>query len=163
MRLNLPKNLFRRQKQPTRGVWERSQERRRLRFPRLRHLFPIHGLGYENTLCYDWRQPGAISLRHFIAGRLSFSAPDYLGEPSPLPSGCFLIGLAFAWGDRGLSIMNPSVRLFFMTGDLGALTTFSTFGLETVNALREGKAPRHRRPIFSANNARRFGRWFSWG
>ena len=54
-------------------------------------------------------------------------------------SGCFLIGLAFALGDRGLRIMNPSIRLFFMTGYLGALTTFSTFGLETVNALREGR------------------------
>jgi CrcB protein len=53
--------------------------------------------------------------------------------------GCFLIGLAFALGDRGLGIMNPSMRLFFMTGYLGALTTFSTFGLETVIALREGR------------------------
>jgi fluoride exporter len=53
-------------------------------------------------------------------------------------AGCFLIGLAFAWAERGLSIMNPSMRLFFITGYLGALTTFSTFGLETVNSLREG-------------------------
>jgi CrcB protein len=53
-------------------------------------------------------------------------------------SGCFLIGLAFAWGERGLSIMNPSLRLFFITGFLGALTTFSSFGLETMNAMREG-------------------------
>jgi CrcB protein len=53
-------------------------------------------------------------------------------------AGCFLIGLAFALAERGLSIMNPSVRLFFMTGYLGALTTFSTYGLETVNSLREG-------------------------
>ncbi len=35
--------------------------------------------------------------------------------------------------------MNPSVRLFFMTGYLGALTTFSTFGLETVTSLQEGR------------------------
>ena len=53
-------------------------------------------------------------------------------------SGCILIGLSFAWADRGLSIMNPSIRLFFATGFLGALTTFSTFGLETVNSMREG-------------------------
>jgi CrcB protein len=53
-------------------------------------------------------------------------------------AGCFLIGLAFAMAERGLSIMNPSMRLFFMTGYLGALTTFSTYGLETVNSLREG-------------------------
>jgi fluoride exporter len=53
-------------------------------------------------------------------------------------SGCFLIGLAFALAERGLTIMNPSMRLFFMTGYLGAMTTFSTFGLETVNSMREG-------------------------
>ncbi len=53
-------------------------------------------------------------------------------------SGCFLIGLAFAWAERGLGLMNPSMRLFFVTGYLGALTTFSTYGMETVNSLREG-------------------------
>ena len=53
-------------------------------------------------------------------------------------SGCFLIGLAFTLADRGFSIMNPSIRLFFVTGYLGALTTFSTFGLETVNSMRAG-------------------------
>jgi fluoride exporter len=53
-------------------------------------------------------------------------------------SGCFLIGLAFALAERGLSIMNPAVRLFFVTGFLGALTTFSTYGLETILSMREG-------------------------
>jgi fluoride exporter len=50
-------------------------------------------------------------------------------------SGCFLIGLAFSLAEHS-SFMNPSVRLFFVTGYLGALTTFSTFALETANSMR---------------------------
>jgi fluoride exporter len=49
--------------------------------------------------------------------------------------GCFLIGLSFALVERSF-IMNPSMRLFFITGFLGALTTFSTFGYETVYAMK---------------------------
>jgi CrcB protein len=49
--------------------------------------------------------------------------------------GCFLIGLSFALAERSF-IMNPSMRLFFVTGFLGALTTFSTFGYETAYAMK---------------------------
>lgn len=51
--------------------------------------------------------------------------------------GCFLIGVAFALIDR-LPWFTPPVRLFFMTGFLGALTTFSTYALEVVESLRGG-------------------------
>jgi len=51
-------------------------------------------------------------------------------------SGCFLIGLSFALAERGISWMGTSARLFFVTGYLGALTTFSTYALESTNALR---------------------------
>ena len=54
--------------------------------------------------------------------------------------GCFLIGLAFALADRS-SLMGPRVRMFFVTGFLGALTTFSTFALESVNNARDGLMP----------------------
>lgn len=65
-------------------------------------------------------------------------------------AGCFLIGLAFSWAERGF-IMTPSMRLFFVTGYLGALTTFSTFALETVNAVRADD-PLVAFPNFIANN-----------
>ncbi|MFP5213054.1 MAG: fluoride efflux transporter CrcB [Acidobacteriota bacterium] len=48
-------------------------------------------------------------------------------------SGCFLIGLFFTLSDR-VSFLNMSTRLFFVTGFLGALTTFSSFAFETVSA-----------------------------
>jgi CrcB protein len=52
-------------------------------------------------------------------------------------AGCFLIGLAFGLAERGSGIMNPSARLFFVTGYLGALTTFSTYALETTTAVSD--------------------------
>ena len=55
-------------------------------------------------------------------------------------AGCLLIGLAFGLAERGNALMNPSMRLFFVTGYLGALTTFSTFGMETASAVQEGNS-----------------------
>lgn len=52
-------------------------------------------------------------------------------------TGCFLIGLIFALADRA-RLLTPDVRLLLITGYLGALTTFSSFSLETVNAGRSG-------------------------
>ncbi len=51
--------------------------------------------------------------------------------------GCFGIGLLFALADRS-RLLTPDLRLLLITGYLGALTTFSAFSLETVNAGRAG-------------------------
>ena len=51
--------------------------------------------------------------------------------------GCFLIGLAFALGVER-NVLSPAFRLFFVTGFLGALTTFSTYALESVSFTRDG-------------------------
>lgn len=50
-------------------------------------------------------------------------------------SGCFLMGVAAAIASPGWS---PELRLMVTTGFLGAYTTFSTYGLETVMLLQTG-------------------------
>ena len=51
--------------------------------------------------------------------------------------GCFLIGVVFAFSERGNFTMEW--RLFLATGLLGGFTTFSSFSLETVSLLRGGQ------------------------
>ena len=50
--------------------------------------------------------------------------------------GCLLIGIVFSLVER--SLISHSTRLFLMTGFLGGLTTFSAFGLESLNLLKNG-------------------------
>jgi fluoride exporter len=52
-------------------------------------------------------------------------------------AGCLLIGLSFALADR-TPLMGPSVRLFFVTGFLGGMTTFSTYAWETAAVIQTG-------------------------
>jgi len=52
-------------------------------------------------------------------------------------AGCFLIGLLFGLSDR-MRLLTPEMRLLLITGFLGALTTVSTFSIETVSAGRAG-------------------------
>ncbi|PNZ26706.1 CrcB-like protein [Staphylococcus petrasii] len=66
--------------------------------------------------------------------------------PSPLPIatlivnivGSFLIGLTF-----GVTLNHPSFSLFFTTGFLGGLTTFSTLSYELVNFITPKFKPLH--------------------
>jgi len=54
--------------------------------------------------------------------------------------GCFLIGLLItALDQRGLT--SPALRLFLITGVLGAFTTFSTFSMETLQLIEFGRLP----------------------
>ena len=51
--------------------------------------------------------------------------------------GCFAIGLL--WGLAERYPLRPTVNVLVFSGVIGAFTTFSTFGLETINLLREGE------------------------
>lgn len=52
--------------------------------------------------------------------------------------GCFLAGVFFAVSLQFPTLQNQA-RLLLMVGILGGFTTFSSFGLETFNLLREGQ------------------------
>ena len=52
-------------------------------------------------------------------------------------TGCFGMGFFVTLADR-VAIVSPEVRLLVATGFLGAYTTFSTYGLDTIKLLKTG-------------------------
>lgn len=83
---------------------------------------------------------GAV-LRYLAAGwvqRASGSVSFPYGTLAVNVIGCLLIGgLSYLADARGL--LQAEVRMFLFVGVLGGFTTFSTFGYETMNLLRDGE------------------------
>jgi len=50
-------------------------------------------------------------------------------------AGCLLIGVSLGLAEKS-NLMTASTRLFFVTGFLGGLTTFSSYALESIVAAR---------------------------
>jgi CrcB protein len=71
----------------------------------------------------------------FIASRVRGGYP--WGTLTINLTGCLLIGLL--WGLSERSGWSPVLRSFVFIGILGSYTTFSSFGLETLQLLREGQ------------------------
>lgn len=59
-----------------------------------------------------------------------------IGTLSANVTGCFLIGLLMYFVEVHSSL-SPQLRSFVITGILGALTTFSTFGFDTLELYRD--------------------------
>ncbi len=52
--------------------------------------------------------------------------------------GCFLIGVFTAWNEKNSSAQTH-LPLFVAVGILGGFTTFSAFGLDTLNFIKQGQ------------------------
>ncbi|MEA1972221.1 MAG: fluoride efflux transporter CrcB [Candidatus Cloacimonadota bacterium] len=50
--------------------------------------------------------------------------------------GCLMIGILGGWYEH-MQFFTPHIRLFLMVGLLGGFTTFSSFGYETMNLVRD--------------------------
>ncbi len=65
--------------------------------------------------------------------------------------GCFVIGFVWALSER--LALDSRISPFLLTGLIGAFTTFSTYGLESFNLLRDGEMMRGLMNIVVSNLA----------
>lgn len=89
----------------------------------------------------------AVGLGGFLGAVLRYGLSEWAHRlhPGPFPvgtflvnaAGCLLLGGLKSWA-AGRPHLSPLAQLFMTTGLLGALTTFSTFGFETLELLRLG-------------------------
>ncbi len=74
-------------------------------------------------------------VQNLVAGSSPFVFP--YGTFTVNITGCFLIGLFYALGEKG-NLLSPEWRIALTTGFCGGYTTFSTFAFENMNLLRTG-------------------------
>lgn len=83
---------------------------------------------------------GALA-RFYVAGTVAKSAGEQYGFTGTLVVnlvGCLFIGLLTILAIR-LGSFSPTLQKCLITGLLGSLTTFSTFALDSLNLLQQGR------------------------
>jgi CrcB protein len=81
---------------------------------------------------------GGALLRYAVArGASLLASPGFpWGTLAANLGGCLAIGWLSVWAER--AALSPEAAAFLLTGLLGAFTTFSTYGLESVRLLQSG-------------------------
>lgn len=80
-------------------------------------------------------------LRYLVSGSVQAASQSIAfpyGTLAVNVIGCFCIGFLSELADSR-SLFSPDVRAFLIVGILGGFTTFSAFGNETMNLLRDGE------------------------
>lgn len=80
-------------------------------------------------------------LRYLVSGSVQAASQSIAfpyGTLAVNVIGCFLIGFLSELADSR-SLFSPDTRAFLVVGILGGFTTFSAFGNETMNLLRDGE------------------------
>lgn len=89
-----------------------------------------------------------VALGGAVGASLRYGAGIWLIKPNGLFPwatwwvnllGCFLAGVFLALTQK-YPVLQQEARLFLMVGILGGFTTFSSFGLETFQLLRQGQS-----------------------
>jgi fluoride exporter len=88
-----------------------------------------------------------VALGGAIGASLRYGAGLWLFKPSNLFPwttwtinivGCLVAGIFFAFSQK-YPVLQQEARLFLMVGILGGFTTFSSFGLESFQLLKQGQ------------------------
>ena len=96
----------------------------------MQQVITVCVIGFAGALGALARYGTSLAMKHFFgegfpAGTLTVNV-----------LGCFCLGLLVQLGEHQIS---PQMKLIVSVGFLGALTTFSTFGVETINKFNEGQ------------------------
>lgn len=75
----------------------------------------------------------SVKVQQFFAGNMF-----PLGTMVVNITGCLIIGLISGFSEN-VVLLSPRTRFFLITGVLGGYTTFSAFGNETFNLIRENE------------------------